>query len=1437
MTAKEIAYYVQDMASNENTRNHISIIFDNDYNGNVNNNDFNKSNGITTHFQVDGSSTTYLVSIDFSCQRTLKVSLMPKSITGHRKVSTPHCSASLPSTQLRNFYDSCLRKSLILRSEREANNFFRAIFAFDNKLDLVYNLSDNSLHGKEVLQTALSLCCSNPSNINSTVIKFLDYIGDNILNIGSTKKCVSDLYLITYNTPKLLSIIEDLIPKGTLNDPLVISWFLVSICRSEANCRENPLVLRISKLLKAAGTSVPQLDTLLCSQNIDEGKLGEVSLEYLRSMQPQHDNDFSDYRKVSIVPTATEINSRVSVCGIAPTWRNFADSEQENEASLLDRQFRLLREDMVAPMREEIQKELRVIKNDRKRMYDKPCAISVMTNPNPCVLIRISMPFGIQKRIQKMRKYEKFNFFENAGHRILSRDSLVAFITNNEVVNVGVIVRRSIKDEFISENGYFCIGVSFFGDSLMKTLGVMGGQESYSGRYYYHPMADFLFQATTSYFSYEPVLRCLQDMTEIPFAEEIVRGQNPLPIQTTGRGEEDNIPRPMMFRSFGFQRFSLTRSPLGTAGKIPVMENFHLPDNIRLLLTNDPSQLRAVEMSLTQRVSLIQGPPGTGKTFVGVQIARSLIANNCHRILCLCYTNHALDSFLEELIAVGVPKGRIVRVGKSPKISEELQDCCLNEKNETRFDMSQSRRYAMLKGEQEELSKHMQLLEYKVNHSSNWKWNSFYFLSKYLKQERSSELSKTLNALSCLSDVSTGGFSAVGSDGKAMKPDYFFKRWYNGKSRHETENLTDKRSNHSIWKLSTPERLALLKKWSDDNKQPLLEEMARTMRQYESVRRTLDELRNETKLSVLKDAYVIGCTTTSAAKNKSLLADVRLNVIMIEEAAEILEAHVLTTLTPSVKALIMIGDHKQLRPKLEHFDLRKDSGKGVDFDVSLFERLANQEGNFPVSRLNIQHRMRPEISSIVRNTTYSDLEDHVSVFNRDHIKGLESDFLWIDHAYEERNDEEKVELGSSSKVNLYEVGMVVEIVRYLLLQGYQPSDLVVLTPYLGQLVQIRSALEKASLAVDLGDLDEEDVTRLADNNDGDAVMNSSDNEDSAFKAKKPSVRVATIDNYQGEESKIVIASLVRSNVDRDVGFLSGPERVNVLFSRARDGMIIVGNVTTFNEARTARAKRLWSGIITQLTESNRIYDGLPTKCVCHGNTPSSPINTVEAFQLHVPDGGCNEKCTVILPHCPHYHLCPKKCHHNALDPNGHDNIKCIEILIEKCTNGHDVQRICGEKAHKPCQDLVMEQCPNGHHYNRLCCLSVAKPCKICQRLEAEAVAARRNEAELLKRREEELAQAETQRIQAESILESEKIKSAISNFICRARLEKALELEHDSQLNVEEGKAALTTSGNNSNSIHNVFLNAANNSILLEKRIRKAGRDNVNDDENVTLNL
>ena len=119
--------------------------------------------------------------------------------------------------------------------------------------------------------------------------------------------------------------------------------------------------------------------------------------------------------------------------------------------------------------------------------------------------------------------------------------------------------------------------------------------------------------------------------------------------------------------------------------------------------------------------------------------------------------------------------------------------------------------------------------------------------------------------------------------------------------------------------------------------------------------------------------------------------------------------------------------------------------------------------------------------------------------------------------------------------------MIWKIVRYLAQQGYGTDNLVVLTPYLGQLSRLRDVLKNDSDPV-LNDLDSHDLIRAG-------LLSPTEN-----KAKRR-IRLATIgmyspfnpslkandvsiDNYQGEESDIVIASQTRFNDTNEIGFMN-----------------------------------------------------------------------------------------------------------------------------------------------------------------------------------------------------------------------------------------------------------------------------------------------------------
>lgn len=209
-----------------------------------------------------------------------------------------------------------------------------------------------------------------------------------------------------------------------------------------------------------------------------------------------------------------------------------------------------------------------------------------------------------------------------------------------------------------------------------------------------------------------------------------------------------------------------------------------------------------------------------------------------------------------------------------------------------------------------------------------------------------------------------------------------------------------------------------------------------------------------------------------------LLQNASPDIILVEEAGEILESHVLTAMTPATKQLILIGDHQQLRPKVNNFALTVEKGDGYDLNRSMFERLIL--GGFPHTTLSSQHRMHPEISQLVRHLTYPNLQDAPKTQQRQPLRGLQDRVIFFNHDHlensEERTADRRDEGSSVSRKNDYEADMVLQIVRYLGQQGYGTGEQVVLTPYLGQLALLRRKLSQERDPV-LNDLDSFDLVR------------------------------------------------------------------------------------------------------------------------------------------------------------------------------------------------------------------------------------------------------------------------------------------------------------------------------------------------------------------------
>ena len=1095
-----------------------------------------------------------------------------------------HYSDNRGPDQNRSVFNSMINGKSPISNENDSLRFFKLAIAFSSSLDLLNAFDDPSYDGKKTLQHAISCGCESITTINSGIIPFISFLGRDDCSHGSAKRCRDECYRAIFRTPGFLGTVLSFMKKDDISDVISFAWFLASVARLDSFARENPYLNELASILKTSPCpATAALATALYPIHLEDALTAQlhdgqetknesqivkksksqsisanihaseiVSLDQVLAMQPQHDNDFPfDYRKIVIVPTSEEINKGSSAC-IPTTWTIKSNVESiVSEGFLLDRHFRLLREDLIAPAREELIKEINLPRGAQRRIFENPGVIGVLledSKSSPCILVRVDCTPALRSRVSQLKsKQEKARFFSENGRRILGRDSMVFFTSRTgEVKYVGVVTYRDESRMIESFPHSLTIGINFLGDSAVDVL--LKLQRSHGDREFFQ-ISPLLFQASMSLFSYTPILTRLQDMVSITFSDQIVYMKPPCEIV----------------------------DPLYTVD---------LPPDLLTKLQSDDSQLQAVQMALKYNVSLIQGPPGTGKTFVGVLIAKALLSCTSAvppRILCLCYTNHALDNFLESLIDEGVKSSDIVRLGSSPKISERLKSRCLKELSELSFDRFQNRRYAILKQQQEECR---ELIREQRSYVEFKEWGpKWWFRVKDWMEINDPSAFDELNV------TIPRGMNLVNKNGNVSNGDELWIKWLRGVINSNT-------SSDSIWSLTKTQRNDRLKKWQTEWRRERLSYLVKSMNRYTKISEDILALRDEAKVPAIRQAKVIGCTTTSAAKHIQMLSSAEPTVVIIEEAGEILESHVLTTMSPSLQRLIMIGDHLQLRAKLEHYPLRKESGKHIDFDESLFERLI-LHGGFPSAQLNVQHRMRPEISELVRKTTYPSLADHPSVFNRSHIRGLVKDVIFITHSHLESADEENAFIGSSSKTNLHEIKMVVAIAKYLIQQGYNASDLVILTPYLGQLAAIQSLLTQSNFVADVGDLDKGDLVRASLQLDVNENEKGNKNTQSTINPSKSSIRVATIDNYQGEEAKIVIASLVRSNHVGDIGFVSGPERVNVLFSRARDGFIMIGNDDCLRNCRNVKGKVLWNGILDKLASAGAIFEGLPVQCQRH----------------------------------------------------------------------------------------------------------------------------------------------------------------------------------------------------------------------------------------------
>ncbi|MBW0482268.1 hypothetical protein O181_021983 [Austropuccinia psidii MF-1] len=339
-------------------------------------------------------------------------------------------------------------------------------------------------------------------------------------------------------------------------------------------------------------------------------------------------------------------------------------------------------------------------------------------------------------------------------------------------------------------------------------------------------------------------------------------------------------------------------------------------------------------------------------------------------------------------------------------------------------------------------------------------------------------------------------------------------------------------------------------------------------RRYKSLTRLCER-------EILATADVILCTCVGAGDPR--LAKMKFRTVLIDEATQATEPECMIPLTLGVKQVVMVGDHQQLGPTIMN---KKAARAGLT--QSMFERLVLL-GNRPI-RLQVQYRMHPCLSEFPSNMFYEgSLQNGVTAPER--IK-KNVDFPWpqpLTPMYFHSNlGQEEISSSGTSFLNRTEASNAEKIVTRFFKAGVLPSQIGIVTPYEGQRSYIVNYMQSnGTLKKDL------------------------------YK----DIEVASVDAFQGREKDYIILSCVRSNDHQGIGFLTDHRRLNVALTRAKYGVVILGNPKVLSK------HALWHCLLTHYKEKGCLVEGPLNNLqpsLVQLSKPRKPIDRAELIKRFEP---------------------------------------------------------------------------------------------------------------------------------------------------------------------------------------------------------------------------
>ena len=305
-----------------------------------------------------------------------------------------------------------------------------------------------------------------------------------------------------------------------------------------------------------------------------------------------------------------------------------------------------------------------------------------------------------------------------------------------------------------------------------------------------------------------------------------------------------------------------------------------------------------------------------------------------------------------------------------------------------------------------------------------------------------------------------------------------------------------------------------------------------------------------------KSARVVAATCSISAKLNPRLAvsNASFDWAIVDEAGR---ATVPEVLIPIVIAqrVILVGDERQLPPMVDESIGRGAKDQGTSsFETSLFQDLLEHDVAVRqhVAQLQTQYRMHPAIGNLISNVFYdgtlvNGVDDHSHRF----AASFPTVVSWLSTSGLSNKMESR---SGNSYDNSAEAGVVAAVLERVQLDPGRRGRLRVgvITGYSAQVGRLR------------GLIDTTDTQRW----DG------------------TSIDIATVDSFQGRVCDVVIYSTVRSNPERQIGFLRDFRRINVALSRARDLLLIVGDDFMMEHADLGIASNPFADVLNHIRSNS-----------------------------------------------------------------------------------------------------------------------------------------------------------------------------------------------------------------------------------------------------------